>query len=753
MGAPLDIISSTPAKYMFKLVSGTEVIVCNPEPLEWRSGTLNITRDLEVGGVFSTFQADSLTFVGNGAQLLRNLFTLYELSAKCTLHIYWWKSLIRDYVEFPSSFDINFNFYETVKVGKFTFGVRVKAINNSVQTKLDNRKDIEIDITKLVSVGGVNIIEYPFVLKKKLAYSAVNVFYSAYLTKDSDNSEFQHIADTVTYSSIPLNKVSSQFTEVQSVGYLTQQALDTIPSFFENALYDYVFDIGYYIGVAVSHLWAGSDPFTIQILETSIVAGVTTIVNTYELGTFGNTNGDFWFIDTVPVSISSGNSLKLVVMNAGIDATYHAHCIAQHLDIVQKVASADASVTEGFPIYDAMERLLQHILDVQYPFYSEFFGRTEVFYDALYTMYASENQLRFAHIQSGLNQRGVPLSSPMLPSGEGCPLSLNFKDFFKCLQAIWNVGYSIEILPGETVPRIRIEEYSHFFQEVEVLDLSSRINKYDIQSAVMPELVPNDLKSGFDSFEYLSANGRSEPNTTNQRTSVLNTATKFENISPFRGDTKGILNNLSNPISIDETKDTKGESDVFIIKSQKDVTNEWIPETNENISVDNGTSLFGESLLNRYFTPTRMLVRQANRIKAGMLKLDPASVLRFQKTDKDSSLETSGDGLTGLKENSDILISTLANPIFKSIKHTVECLFTFSDLEILSANPLGYLTFGEDINGNIIRGYLLSLKKKNNEDKAEITIIEKFPLFPVSPEITASDYGLLYNWFTVNGIV
>ena len=93
-----DITSATPAKYIFKLESETETILCNPEPLEWASGSMHFKRDLEVGGVFSMFQLESLTFVGNGAKMLNDLFVISEVNAKCTLRIYWWKKSNRTYV-------------------------------------------------------------------------------------------------------------------------------------------------------------------------------------------------------------------------------------------------------------------------------------------------------------------------------------------------------------------------------------------------------------------------------------------------------------------------------------------------------------------------------------------------------------------------------------------------------------------------------------------------------------------------------
>jgi hypothetical protein len=145
----------------------------------------------------------------------------------------------------------------------------------------------------------------------------------------------------------------------------------------------------------------------------------------------------------------------------------------------------------------------------------------------------------------------------------------------------------------------------------------------------------------------------------------------------------------------------------------------WAPEKHENITVDENTSLFRDDLLNRYFTPSRMLVRHGNKIKCGMMKqlLTP---LTFQKSDKSNSLKTTGEGYT-ITENEDIYVQNLATPLYKAMKHTVTCQFDFTDLEILQANMLGYITFSDTVSG-----FLLSLKKKNDEDKAEISIIERY---------------------------
>ncbi len=751
---PVNIQSNTPEDYQFKLISQSDEVICSPQPLEWKSGTLEFKRDLESGGIFVSFVCDSLTFVGNGAMFLRNLFDAYSVNAKCTLVISWWKNFDHDnptnsrqYIEFPTRYDINFNFYETVKVGRFFFGVRVKAVNNSVQTKLDNRQDVDVDISrvndngKITTIGGIEIDSYgmkDYLLKRLINYDATNVNYRAELNDLTGRYELAHVAHKVTYTSMPVkifstDKFLDEFTEVQNVSYITRtESLAAIPAFFKDAKVNYEsLDIWYWLSVEVTDRYIGSFPWTIQLIETDSNGAIVGVP--YELGGFGGLKKIYNITpDTVPLNVKcdKGNSLKLVVRSAGIDSYYTAYSIKQIIKITQQVSQSPAAQLEGYPLYEALERTVQHDLDVRYPIYSDFFGRTDVVYNSFGAKYSSENVLRFAHIQGGMNLRGAKLGSA------DAPLALSFKKLFASVKALYNVGYSLETnlaLFGDNLPRIRIEEYAHFFQNTKIVfspPISSRISKYDIQSQVMPELIPIDLKSGFDSFEYLTANGRAEPNTTNQRTSIMSTASKWENISPYRADTKGILDNISNPIGENGSTDTKGDSSVFIIKTRKHATrtNEWIPEKGELISIIEDTSLFKNDLMNRYYTPTRMLLRHGNRISSGMQKLDAqASVLRFQTSDKLCSLKTQATGeIVALAENSDIAVSSLDKPIYLPMKHTISVDFTNKDLEILQLTPFGYIDFGYDLKGNNITGFLLNLKKKNAGGKAEITIIERY---------------------------
>ena len=246
---------------------------------------------------------------------------------------------------------------------------------------------------------------------------------------------------------------------------------------------------------------------------------------------------------------------------------------------------------------------------------------------------------------------------------------------------------------------------------------------FDIESEAMPEHAFIKIKSGFKKFTASEAvNGLGEYNVLSNRTSIAKSGDDFDNVSDISGDTQGILEQLNKSIFTTGSTDEKRDDDIFVIKTQRNVaiaSIDWDGEQEENVAVDNDTSLWGTTGLNLYLTPTRSLIRQGPRLKIALTKV-LSSVLRFQATDKSQTLETTGEGYT-IIENDDILVDDLTDPIVRPIMHRVEVLLTWADIETILANPLQRITFSSSITG-----WILNIKKKNNEDKAVIEIIEKY---------------------------
>jgi len=714
-----DLVSNTLPMLRFKLINPDteQFIILRHEPIEWADGQLELNRIIEVGGVFTSFLVDSLTFIKEGASFVRNIFNEKEINGRCNLEIAWFKLSTRTYINFPTTFSLNFaTIKPNVKIGKNTIGLSVEAINSSEQTKFDNRRKTKVDLTKTIinnsgdvvgiSVGGVEIIPYQN-LSKDINMPAFNInVYANWVDNVVTEKQIENNESNIIYTNFQMALGSTDYVETKDVSYATNITnINSIANFYEGATGDVTLDFTYEVEVKVTNRKGGfldaKDVYRFRVEE---IEPGGTIVQTFDIASFGRTLGNKTFSGTQSISITSGNNLRTYIAT---DATggVSARIVNSDFNINYAVSGTEIRNVEGLPIYEALESSLQRILDTQYPFYSIFFARFGVPYNADGDYYLTENQLRFASLATGLNFRGAALFD------NDNPLAISFDTLFQCVNSIWNVGYEFEF---RDTYRIRIENYSYFFSDVEVLDISDRISVYDIETEVMPELAFESLKSGFKNFDYEEVNGRGEYNTNNERTSLINTDTVFDNVSDVRADTKGILKNLGQELT---TTDSKEDNDIFILKTQKNIL-QWKPEFDENIAVENNSSLFGDQSLNLLFTPTRNLIRHGSKIK-GYLTKYLSSKLRFQTSDKKQTVKTTGEGYT-VTENDDILVDDLEAPIYKPIKHTVEVRFDYDDLETLMANPKGYINFGN------VTGYLLNLKKKNNEDKAILTIIERY---------------------------
>ena len=707
--------SNTPPIYRFRLESALGNVNLRTPPVEWEEGILEFNRRLDVGGVFSMFNVDSLTFIKEGAGLLKKLWNEKEMNAECTLRIYYLKKSTLVYTEFPTSFSLLFTTYKIVKLGKNAIGVSINAEHSGSLVKFDNRRGTDVDITKTTSIGGYTIDDYADLLKR-VQIPAISAFRKGIFSDDSsDNYSRTTIGTDFVYFAQVISK--NDFTEGQEVPYTVGNARDKTKALYFESQETRSLDVTGTIVIDIDSIQSNCTlTVKMDIIDASsvLVPGesyvLSPVYDSTDSGTKTITIDESISVDADESIIIYALASVVPVPPLEIDFD----TISCDIEISETVVDSAETTIDAFPVYETGERLAQHMMDTQYPFYSIRFGREDTPYNMDGDFYASENQLRFMSFASGLCVRGEQMTE------DNNPIILSWDKWFQSVNSMYNLGYTFETI--DDFLRIRVEEYAFFFEDAEVLDISSRISVFDIESEAMPELAYLNIKSGFKSYEYESVNGRGEYNTDSLRTSIVNTDTEFNNISDIRADTKGITDLLNTPVSTSGSTDEKSDNDVYAIKTQRNVAVaaiDWDAETDENIAVENNTSLFGDTGLNLYITPTRMLRRAGNRLKVALMK-SLNSYLRFQTAKKSQTLETTGETYTTI-ENDDILVDDLDDPIYRPIKHRVEVMLTWTDIELIMANPLQRITFSSDITG-----WILNIKKKNNEDKGVIEIIEKY---------------------------
>ena len=720
-----ESLTYPPFRFVLSNPDTGESLTLTSEPLEWASTKMLFDRKIEIGGVFTSLVVDSLTFINEGADFIRKIWVAKEMNGNCNLTIGWWKFSIRDYVDFPTSYSLDFanEFKPNVKIDEQSIGLNISTKNESEFEKFSNRRKTKVDISKnqfnvekneweITTIGGQTIVDYP-ALKKNFNMPAFDIYQaSSWIDTLTTQKIINNSGSTLLYTTFQMDISTMDYSETTAVAYATDlNTQNLITNFFSASLEDRTFDFIYDITVEVTNRKGGflnaTDVYEIRVEEINVG-----VVNQYVIANFGRTKGVKNYTGTISIPVTTGNKLRVYIETDAVE-NVDADILTSSFQIKETVANTEAKTVEGFPLYESFERVLQHYLDTQYPFYSEFLGRLDTPYNLDGDCYLSEDQLRFANMFSGLNLRGALLLD------NDNPLALSYDTLYGCANSIYNLGYGTETI--DDFFRIRIEEYAFFFKDVEIADLSSRITRLDITTETISDLAYLGIKTGFKDSNPLIVNGRGEYNTQSEFTTILNTDNEFDNVSDIQAGTAEITKKLAEELT---NEDTEEDNSLFIIKSQRD-GDEWKPEFDENIEVDNSSSLFGGQSLNLYYTPIRNLIRHGVKFKAALTKY-LSSYIRFQTAGKNQTLQTTGTVDSGfdeytVKENQDILVDNLTDPIWKPISHTVEIYFDNDDLETLMAQPMGYYTFS-----STITGYVLRVEKPTNENKAVITIIERY---------------------------
>lgn len=771
-----SITSNTPAPYKFELISNRGTLICDHEPKEWKEGITKLKRDMESAGVFNSYVVSTLTFIGNARQLLygtfwadgsvrsKGIFLESEINAECNLRISWFDPSVRRYLPFPTDYKLLFGSFKIVKLGKHAIGVSISCTESSTLAKFNERKKVNLNLASLKSISGLTITEQTgFPLLSKLKIPALSsVFYAKlfdqclYLT----DTLYSLYALSAGKNSVPLIKSNNDFAEVQGVLFEFGQTniTDLTPVFlsateektltFNFNLWLHVDDANGFNGKKCTLKYAVYNGIT-EISVTACTLIATPYWNIDELSgdlkstgyiytdnPFGHI-GEMYYslVGYFDVTLQTGQSLYFYVDVE--DNTGNIHWVrptlknvsrefGTYLTISQTVVNTSEVKVYGLTIYDALNRACQIMLDRQFPFYCEFFGRNDVYYDQS-TLYTNiDDNTKFGHILSGVNIRGLSIYDP---DGEG-KINITWEQLFKSVSAWYCLGYSLETILG--AERIRVENRSFFFNDTEILDISDRINQYDIVSEYLPEMAYIEIITGYENYVFESSNGRGEYNTENTRTTQLNASEKLDLKSEISASTMSIVNCLKKPIITTGSEDTDKDEKVFIIKSLRETVttteNAWIAElpTDGNITIENDSSLFKDSSLNLHYTPTRNL-RRNSELFTPALRLQLSAYLRFMTSGKLSNLRTTGEGYT-ISENEDIRLNDLDLPYLMPMKHTVDVQFSRADLALLLAtgtdnvpNKYKLIKFTSNISG-----WILEVNMKNAEEKASISIIQKY---------------------------
>lgn len=314
-------------------------------------------------------------------------------------------------------------------------------------------------------------------------------------------------------------------------------------------------------------------------------------------------------------------------------------------------------------------------------------------------------------------------SGDMIRGIDGATLKTNFNDFFKSINAVLNVGFSV--LDG--VPML--EEKSFFFRSILMaLDLGDSVKSVSVKPA--EDFMFNSIKAGYPNDDYEVDQGREEFNSGQVwSTNIKRVQKQLDLTSAYRADQYGIeqlrLARENESGSGDgcttpnaRRVDNKNDNEVFFIHAQKTPGPDGIFDVigTEAYSDITGISARSSSY-NLGISPKNNLMRH-NDFLAGAL-YNNSFGLRLESADKNADLSTTTLAGDTVRQRDPILVSNMGTPLFLPFRVDLTTDLQFGAWKLLQTNSTGYIRF--IWRDHVFYGYVLEISQ-NIERNSERTI-------------------------------
>lgn len=388
---------------------------------------------------------------------------------------------------------------------------------------------------------------------------------------------------------------------------------------------------------------------------------------------------------------------------------------------VTTVSNCAATDAKSYMINESISRAVEAITNDTIRFYSSTFGRIDsqpyaINYDPCPGLFS---------ITNGLNIRRKLLIDDKQPG-----FFTTMKSLFSGLNAIWNIGLTIESDPNRIgYNRLRFEDWKFFYQdEVSIKFLyPTKINRSSDVSRLY-----NSMKAGYNKWEAEGTTGLYELMTTRNYRININAISKELDIT---------TDIICSPYTIETTrrqasttKDWKYDNDMFGF-CLKRVTDGFEVEVFLDNAINITNVIDPNTAYNGRVTPARNAMRWFNIIMQGLRNLKPDSKLIFSKGTGNyiASLQTTSCNIEGkvLAENEDIDLTDFENieealPITYAELVTFEHPMNYNTFKKIKDDPTArYKSVSYTCNGTEYEGWIDKVSYKPMSGMANITLIPK----------------------------
>lgn len=691
--------------------------ICREDPIGWDDLDKSLIRNPTYQGVFRKFTDVELEFFGVDADYIHQV---YEMGGGGTEAVITARVLKqRDYhdeleEEFRGVAKLNpFPVEYRDENGSLTKFVKLSFEDSSFHTKFETREDHDINTGNETSIDGLELGPMPeqnIQIKQRLitennTFEITSIpkfhFGSVGADPDSISAEGGHV--------LPIIKIGgdSDIIETPTSPFVMSGGSPISPStisIFVTQVTRIVLD---YTVIASGTVHVGlTNPDFVKIVLRKFTnpadLQIYTDTTLYQ-ETFPGTPSGLPFTVNISSSldftlnVDEAFSLLFIVdtdANVGRYKIVYTQCDVN----VRIVQFFDEYLSKCHYRFDYMKRIVQHMTDQEDCFKSSVFDVGGKYRDNI--------------VMSGLQIRGFDTK----------PVT-NWKDAFKSVRSIWNLGCGIQRIDRKW--KVVIEELPYFYRGNVSVTLH---NCTGIKKDVLQNLTYSTVKVGYEKAEYEEVNGLEEYNNKSEfATFIKSQKGELDLISPERADTYGIefarrSHKLFNTEG-GETKDTKYDEEVFtqMVFEQDGIL---FTKTNQDYSsVENIPN--PESAGNLDITPQRNLIRNGDHLKAGLLKY-PNEFIRFLSADKVTDLVSTRTGESAVVEQSNIQNKDLLSPLWINEFYEFKCELSTEDMNAMEKEPYGLIKFSpfpREYTKHYLYGWILEVKGGGESRRGTVKLL------------------------------
>ncbi|CAM4091907.1 hypothetical protein [Gillisia limnaea] len=303
------------------------------------------------------------------------------------------------------------------------------------------------------------------------------------------------------------------------------------------------------------------------------------------------------------------------------------------------------------------------------------------------------------------------------------PLTLSFEDYFRSIDAIEPVAYGIVTKGAKQF--VRLEKRRFFFQPYITIRLGLG-SKYIRTTA--GDFIYSSFTTGYtQGGNYEKPLGLDEPNIqTTFISPITKTDNKYEALGTSRADSYAVEDARRMQYENFPDEDTPYDKDNFLLDAKFRTRSNLKDYYDLRLWQDDfeqvPTGIYSpETAFNLRLSPANNRNRHAYWFNCGLMN-DPTKKIRYASSEGNSELKTKLPGKPEVKENEDVIIQDLSNPIFSPDWIEFEYPRNQELIDLLQStteingeeinNYYGLVEFINE-NGNKERGYIFDVKIKN----------------------------------------